>query len=557
MTELSTRSCLRSQLPGVVGTRHGTVQGVSLPRNIRWKGKERYIVIPNLQSFRKPHICICINGFESQGFVHKSFVSRECSEHCQIHVENKKLKYFALLKEYISSVTSIKNIIGELESFSEEQCNDDMLEKDRRYSCDLSKVLNILERYRSDMKHIKNLEVPFQSFLKSEILYLSQTVGLTLKGFSGFIASVEHQVLQIVYTILKKELQDLIRYTIYELRDKDSSWNPNSIHLCQLAGKFEKLASAVTSEFEKWRRTWKERVALSVSKRGGVRSEFPLMYLKKLGQPYLHSYIKTWLLSMNSTDNLASFINARALRVSNNCLGMLYFQLFRDEQFWELQRTHSRQQEREGNVSAIDSKNEEKLKNSHKKSLAITIKSFRSKFFQEFWEEAQKEEPLITTFVATLCNSNLSLNKLKSVNLVVDHGKRIIDIDPEKQKSFLQNGLSTSIDINKAPGASKKVQWDDMVNQNLNKDAIESHMNTMWKSVSKYFVNQFCYRYIFCDQESLKWDFSITTMDPERASVVLSCLSVKKLRSDSGECLLLILLTGCLFAVYSFILAPC
>ena len=533
MTGLSPRNCLPSQLPGVVTARHGTLRELSLARRGPRKSNERFVVVSNSKSCRNPDICICINGFESQGFVHKSLVSRDCKEHSEFHIENKKLKYFALLKEYINSVTSIRNLICELETFSEEQCNDEG--NDNNYACDLSKVLNILERFRSDMKHMKGLEVRFKSFLKSEMLYLSHTIGLTLKGFTKFISSAEHQVIQNVYMILKKELKNLVGYSVDELCRKNSSWNENCIHVCQLAGKFEKLAYETTNEVGKWSKTWRDRIFVSISKRGGVRTQCPLLYLKKLSQPYLLGYIRTWMLSMSLYDNLTNFINVRAFRVSNYCIELLYLLVFKEERFWQQGQNEPDETKDSELLPSHGQRNENKSKHT-KKSLAISIRSFRSKFFQGLWENVQKEEPLISSFVMTLLNSNFSPSKGKAAHLAVDLGKRKIEVDHEKTIDLgSQNGLSVAVDVTKSPGASKKVQWDDMVNPNFSKETIDSHMDSLWKSLSRRFVSQLCYQYSFADQENHDWDFSIATIDPGRASIAMSCLSAKKLRSDSGK----------------------
>lgn len=538
MTELSPTDCLRSQLAGVVKTQHGTFRQALLSANPPCSSKESFVVISNSNSCRNNDICLCINGYEGQGFVHKSFVSRACSEHGQLHAENKKLKYFALLKEYVSTVTSIKNIICELESFSEEQCSDEGMETETKYSCDLSRVLNILERYRSDMKHFRTLEVRFQSFLKSEMLYLSRFIGLTLSGFPEFILTAEQGVLQSVYIILTGELKNLVRFSVAELSRKDSSWNANCIHLCQLAGKFEKLASAATKEFGKWGRSWRDRVVVFVSKRDGVRSKFPFLYLKNLSQPYLLSYIKAWMVSMGISDNIANFINVRTHRVSSKCLKLLYLLLFKGEPFLHMQQIQNDQPDlKEPDQHVTENQKKEDESTNVQKSMAISIKSFRSKFFQEFWEETHKEEPLISSFIMTLLNSNFNFTKSKSANLLVEFGKARMESSQDRNMDLMQpqNGLSIVADSNKSPGTSKKVQWNDMVNPNFSKETINSHMDSLWKSLSRCFINQLCYQHVFCDKEGQQWDFSLTAMDPIRTAVVLSCLSVKKLRSESGE----------------------
>ena len=533
MTGLSS-NCLPSQLPGVVTTRHGTFQSIPLASREKRKSNASFIVISNFKSCRKPDLCICINGYESEGFVHKSFVSRECNEHSRIHIENKTLEYFALLKEYINSVTSIRNLISELETFSEEQYNDEESEDGKKYSCDLSKVLNILERYRSDMKHMKSLEVRFKSFLKSEMLFLSQTIGLTLRGFTKFILSTEHQIIQSVYMILKKEIKNLVNYSVAELSRKNSSWNENCIHICQLAGKFEKLAKETTTEVEKWSKSWRDKVVVSVSKRGGIRSQFPLMYLKKLSHPHLLEYIKTWMMLMRLDENFSNFINARSLRVTNHCIGSFYLLVFMEDRF--CQPAKNELEKKDSAVPSAQAEKNEEVSKVDKKSLAISLKTFRSKFFQGLWEDVNKEETLISVFIMTLLNANCNSSRGKSAYISSDTDKCNTDANPDRTMELEpQNGLSIPGNISKSNAVQKKVHWDDMVNPDFSKEAINSHMDSLWISLSKNFVSQLCFQYSFADVENQKWDFSLATMDSERASIALSCLSVKKLRSDSGE----------------------
>ena len=533
MTELSP-NCLPAQLPGVATARHGPLQGIPLASRGKRKSNTSFIVISNFKSCRKPDLCICINGFESEGFVHKSFVSQECNEHSRIHIEKKSLEYFALLKEYITSVTSIRNLISELEAFSEEQCNDEGSEEDSKYSCNVSKVLNILERFRSDMKHMKSLEVRFKSFLKSEMLFLSQTIGLTLRGLTKFILSSEHQVIQSVYMILKNEIKNLINYSVDELCRKNSSWNENCIHLSQLAGKFEKLARETTMDVEKWTKSWRDKIVVSVSKRSGIRSQYPLLYLKKLSQPHLLKYIKSWMLLMSLDDNFTNFISSRSLRVANNCIKSFYLLVFQEDKFCQPARNEVEMKDSDL-LSTPNEKNEE-LSRSTKKSLAISLKSFRSKFFQGLWEDVCKEESIISVFIMTVLSSNFSPNWGKSANLTGDAGKCKSECTQDKSVDLgQQNGLIIPGIADKSQTISKKVHWDDMVDPDFSKEAIDSHMDSLWISLSKDFCNRLCYEYSFADLVNQKWDFSLVAMDPERASIALSCLSVKKLRSDSGE----------------------
>ena len=531
MTELSS-NCLPSQLPGVVTTRHGTLQGIPFASGRKRSSNASFSVISNVKSCRSPNLCICINGFESEGFVHKFFVSRECSEHSRVHIENKTLEYFALLKEYISSVTSIKNLILELESFSEDQCNAEATEDENMYECDLSKVLNILERYRSDMKHMKNLEMRFKSFLKSEMLFLSHTIGLTLRGFTKFIVSVEHQVIQSVYMILNREIKNLICYSVDELCNKSSKWNEHCIHIFQLAGKFEKLAKEATTEVEKWSNSWRDRVVVSVSKRGGIRSQLPLLYLKKLSQPHLLEYIKIWLQMRNLDHHVSEFIYIRSLRIANHCIRSFYLLVFKGERFYQPVKS-----EKDGNDPDLLPKEEnEEIPKTAKKNFAISLKTFRSKFFQDLWECVHKEESLISVFITTLLNSNSSPSRNRSVNKVGDFGKHKTEVTADSTKeSESPNAVPILADSKKSHVVQKKVHWDDMVSQSASREAINSHVDSLWVSLARCFINQLSHHYSYADAVNQNWDFSLATMDPERASIVLSCLSVKKLRSDSGK----------------------
>ena len=531
MTELSS-NCLPSQLPGVVTTRHGTLQSIPFPSGGKRSSNASFIVISNVKSCRSPNLCICINGFESEGFVHKSFVSRECSEQSRIHIENKTLEYFALLKEYISSVTSIKNLILELESFSEDQCNAEMTDDESMYECDLSKVLNILERYRSDMKHMKSLEMRFKSFLKSEMLFLSHTIGLTLRGFTKFVLSVEHQVIQSVYMILNREIKNLLHYSVNELCNKSSKWNENCIHICQLARKFEKLAKETTTEVEKWSNSWKDRVVVSVSKRGGIRSQSPLLYLKKLSQPHLLDYIKTWLQMRNLDDHVSEFIDIRSLRIANHCIRSFYLLVFKGERFYQ----PAKSEQEENYPDLLPKEKNEEIPKTAKKNLAISLKTFRSKFFQDLWECVHKEESLISVFITAHLNSNCSPSRNRSVNKVGNFGtyKAEVSADLTKEPES-QNAMPILVDSEKSHAVQKKVHWDDMMNQSASREAINSHMDSLWISLSKNFISQLSHHYSYADSVNQDWDFSLATLDPERASMVLSCLSVKKLRSDSGK----------------------
>eukprot|EP00795_Rhopilema_esculentum_P012089 gene12089-2689_t len=533
MTDLSSKNCLVPQVHNNAAAQSLAFKGVQVQKDTQRRKHEYFIVVSNSRSCRHPNICARVNDSGSQGFVHKSFVAKLCNQHSLIEQENKDVKYFSLLKEYVTLLAAIKSLINELESIVEGQSGDD--EGDQRNNninnWDLSKVHNILERYRSDRRQIKRLEIRFRSFLKSEMPYLSNMIGLKIHGLFRFVQCAENDLVQNIYMILNKELINLPILKMNRLLTKDTIWKTNCILLFQLASKIESISSQAIQNLEKWENSWKDRVAVFVSKRGGVRSQFPFLYLKNLSQPFMLFYIHDWLISVGISQSLKTITCVRAAEASKQIISLLYSLLFGEDQILKTDQNQNGQAERFSTTAEAQNPNSEMSRN-HEKGSNISTKQSRCQLFQELWELGHRDEQLLAEFVGTAFKLSIKPLQVKEMALNVHNQKHS---SQETNNPLAVNGILDPSGKRSSPAASKKVHWGDLSNSTIDQNVLDSHLHLLWQTLSEKFVEQITTEFTCIDTTNHKWDFPISLMDPTRAGVVMSCLSVKKLKSDSGE----------------------
>lgn len=534
MTDLaSPRNYLLPQLSGVAVTHHEPPRKISFARGIKGYRNDRFVIIPNTKSSRSPDVCVSVNGSEGQGFTHEGFVSQICRQQSVADNESKNLKYLSLLKEYTSAVLSVKSLISELENLLEEQSSDD----ENRSSCskdsswDLSKALNVLERYRAETKIIKNLEIRFRSFLKSEMPYLCHKIGVTLQSLFKFVQSAQNDILLNVHMILSRELARIHSFSVTSLMRTDSGWRATCKHLCQLAGKFEKLASDSLTECSQWAYGWRSRVLVFVSKRGGIRTKAPLLYLKILSEPYLIFHLKVLLSSMTMCEFIGRIIQERTFRISEGALSTFYSLIFDEERYWKLHEKFNGLHEPRSSPNSPVEERQSKEKMAYlRKSLSVIIKRTRNKFFQELWAAGQQEEPLVSECLVDVVTSDNKFARSSDSQLITNESNNSLHSNHSKKKSNTKlNGISSDLST-----VSKKVHWGDMMDSSHNKKLLDGHMDTIWNTLSNGFANELCYCAIQVDAPKQQWDMSLTAMDLDRASVAQSCLSFKRLRADSG-----------------------
>ena len=480
-----------------------------------------------------------MNGSEGQGFAHRGFVSQICRQQSVADNENKNLKYLSLLKEYTSAVLSVKSLICELENLLEEQSS----EEESKSSCskdsswDLSKALNVLERYRAETKLIKNLEIRFRSFLKSEMPYLCHMIGMTLKSLFKFVQSAQNDILLNVHMILSRELAKIHSFSVASLMRTDSGWRATCKHLYQLAGKFEKLASDSLSECGQWTCGWRSRVLVFVSKRGGIRTKAPLLYLKILSEPYLILHLKVLLSSMTICEFIRRIIQERTFRISEDALSSFYSLIFDEGRYWKLHEKFDGLHDARSspNSSAEEQQSKEKMAYLQK-SLSVMVKRTRNKFIQDLWATGQQEEPLVSECLVDVLTSDNKFARSFDNQLITNESNNFLHSNHSKKRSDTNlNGISSDLStISKASTCSKKVHWGDMMDSSHNKKLLDGHMDTIWNALSNGFPNELCYSAVQVDAPKQQWDMSLTAMDLDRASIALSCLTFKRLRADSG-----------------------
>eukprot|EP00794_Sanderia_malayensis_P005719 gene5719-6419_t len=486
------------------------------------KSNQRFILLTNTKSRRYENICSFVNYSASYGFEHRAPISVACKQSSISTQYSKSRRYFLLLKDYMNVILVTKKLKVEVESLVE-QCLDTRQSVSRNL-WDFSKLLNVLERYKADVKVIRFLEVKLKSFLKSEMPHLSHSRAINISGLFRFLYCSHNEIMVCICRILDEGARTLHGFDCAVLLKTETRERVNLKHLSQLVSRFDKLAFDILLWMNQWCMHWRDHTTGLVSKKGGLRIKSPFLYLKPPELPHRMGSLQDMVMSVSLSDYLEKVTVERARRVSKNILTSVLVNLISIEDNGSVssltQRNGSRNELGDDAVATI------KRIMSMKK--IKTSKRTRNIFFQDLLLSGSQEVQLLTEMIDNWFQFQWNASKIS--NNTNNSHKLFMRSEPIERTKEL-----TPLSIKQLPEVVKKVHWDSSQDTNMQSKIVNDYLESFWKHVAEVFIKDLLYGSTNLELSTDKWDIPFLCMNMERMAETASFLHVKKLKADSGE----------------------